>query len=551
MADAHSQRMRDSLRTHRPLSDSALLQAASSLNRGLHRWDAVIVGSGFGGAMVAHRLIEAGAKVLMIERGDWVERGESAWRPDGSLEMTEHYSRESEYRCLSGGHGPRIGGYSCVGGPSVFYGCVAFRFREQDFVGDSDIIADSQAAWPFRYSDLEPYYGDAERLLSIAGDDRHDPTAPTRSSPYPQPPAAWSALSSRLADGARSLGLSPFSLPLAQNHVASENRSTCVACRNCDSFACAIEAKNDVDSMMIKPLLRRGLTLWPRTVAVRFEHAGRRITKLQVFCKDNGEALSVEADLFIVAAGALGTPHLILSSKLDEVCPAGSIIGKYLIRHNNAMVFGVFPSAPDKEYRFHKQVAIHDYYFGDKSAPDAKGLSKLGGVQQVMTPPHDLVRAHLPLGTKSVLGAFTENLTGLLCIAEDQPQRDNGVFVDFSVRDIFGLPQLVVQHRYTNRDKRALAVLARRAKRVLRKTGAWFSYTHQVRTFSHVLGTVRMGIDPQTSPLDENGKMRGIDNLWVADGSALPLSAGVNPSLTISANALRIADSIVSEMSRG
>ena len=57
-------------------------------------WDCVIVGSGFGGAMVAHRLVAAGARVLMIERGDWVARGDAAWRPEASLDLTPHYSRE-------------------------------------------------------------------------------------------------------------------------------------------------------------------------------------------------------------------------------------------------------------------------------------------------------------------------------------------------------------------------------------------------------------------------------------------------------------------------
>ena len=145
------------------------------------KWDAVIVGSGFGGAMVAHGLVEAGARVLMIERGDWVPRGEAAWKPEASLELTPKLREGHPVSLRCGGHGTVIGGYACVGGPSVYYGCVAFRFREQDFVGDPDVVADSGAAWPFRYDEIEPYYAEAERLLGIAGDDTGDPTAPRRS----------------------------------------------------------------------------------------------------------------------------------------------------------------------------------------------------------------------------------------------------------------------------------------------------------------------------------------------------------------------------------
>jgi choline dehydrogenase-like flavoprotein len=506
-------------------------------------WDAVIIGSGFGGAMAAHRLVERGATVLMLERGDWVPRGEAAWLPDASLELTPSYAKDIPYRCLRGGHAPVIGAYTCVGGPSVYYGCVSFRFREQDFVGDPDVVADSGAAWPFRYDDIEPYYGEAERLLGVAGDDAGDPTAPRRSGRFPFAPAELAPISMRFASTAVEMGLSPFHLPLAINHTASDARKACIACRTCDTYACAIEAKNDVATMMIHPLQQRGMTLWTNTVAIRFETERRTIRRLHVERRDTGEKIVIEAKLFVLAAGALGSAHLVFASKLDELSPARGAIGGYLMRHDNAMVFGVFPQRPDPTRRFHKQLALHDWYFGDPSDHDGHHLTKLGGVQQVMTPPKELVRAHLPLGTRTVLGAFTEQLTGLLCIAEDQPRAANHVRADWGARDRYGLPELVIDTAYTQRDELAVSVLARRAREILAKMGAVFSYTHRVKTFSHAVGTLRMGMDPETSPLDGDCKFRGVDNLWITDASALPMSAGVNPSLTIAANALRAAQS--------
>lgn len=500
-------------------------------------WDAVVIGSGFGGAMVAHRLVEAGAKVLMIERGDWVPRGDAAWQPEASLELTDSYAKDIPYRCDQNGHGPIIGGYACVGGPSVYYGCVAFRFREGDFVGDPDVVADSRAAWPFTYDDIEPYYTEAERLLGIAGDDSADPTAPRRSAPYPFPPAPLAPISEHVAAQAQALGLSPFHLPLAINHAAA-GRNACISCRTCDTYACAIEAKNDVATMMIAPLVARGMTLQTKTVALGFERAGARVTKLRVF--QAGEVKTIEAARYILAAGALGSPHLLLASGFEH--PA---LGRYLLRHDNAMVFGFYPRRPDPERRFHKQIAINDYYFGDPGSDDVPDLTKLGGIQQMMTPPKELVRAHLPRGTKTVIGALTEQLTGLLCIAEDQPRRENGVRVDWDVRDVYGLPQLVIDYANSERDRRANTALVRRARRILEATGALFSHVHHVKTFSHAAGTVRMGPD-DASPLDADCRLRGTENLWVTDGSALPMSAGVNPSLTIAANALRVAKAIAS-----
>lgn len=513
------------------------------------KWDAVIIGSGFGGAMAAERLVASGARVLMIERGDWVPRGERAWQPDASLELTESYAKDIPYRCESGGHAPVIGGYACVGGPSVYYGCVALRFRERDFEGDADVIADSAAAWPYRYDELEPYYSEAERLLGVCGDDETDPTAPRRSSPYPSPPAPLAPVSQRVAEVAARAGLSPFHLPLAINHGAAAGRNACTACRTCDTFACAIEAKNDVATMMITPLVARGMALWTRTVAVRLEVEDGRVRALHLVRRHGDSVVHdrvvVEAEQFVLAAGALGSPHLVLASRLDEISPARAAIGRYLMRHDNAMIFGFFPERPDPQRRFHKQLGFHDWYFGDHESPVAPELTKLGGVQQIMTPPKELVRAHLPRGTKALLGALTEQLTGLLCIAEDQPRRDNGVGVDWDVRDAYGLPQLVIRHAYSERDRRASNSLVARAKQLLEGAGALFAHTHRVKTFSHAVGTMRMGRDAVTSPLDEHCRFRGVDNLWVTDGSALPMSAGVNPSLTIAANALRAGDAMV------
>jgi choline dehydrogenase-like flavoprotein len=98
-----------------------------------------------------------------------------------------------------------------------------------------------------------------------------------------------------------------------------------------------------------------------------------------------------------------------------------------------------------------------------------------------------------------------------------------------------------VSHRYSSRDIAASRRLMEAARAVLRRAGAWACYQHQIRTFSHAVGTVRMGRDPRTSALDEFGGFRGIDNLVVLDGSFMPRSGGVNPSLTIAANALRSA----------
>jgi choline dehydrogenase-like flavoprotein len=106
------------------------------------------------------------------------------------------------------------------------------------------------------------------------------------------------------------------------------------------------------------------------------------------------------------------------------------------------------------------------------------------------------------------------------------------------------MPQLTIEHRYSARDLLARRALVRKSQAILRRAGARLTYVHDIKTFSHAVGTVRFGTDPETSVLDPYCALRGAPNVYVVDGSFMPTSAGVNPSLTISANALRVGEKI-------
>ena len=511
------------------------------------RYDAIVVGSGFGGAMSARVLVEAGWSVLMVERGDWVARGPQNWSPDAVGQLTSHYSNETPYRVLHPSGVTQAGAFHCVGGPSVFYGGVALRFRSEDFEEDPEISGNSGARWPWTYADLEPYYAEAERILGVAGDAGVDPTEPPRTAPYPQEPRQLAPVSGRIERAARDLGHRPFRLPLAINQKTSFGRSPCIACGTCDGFACAVSAKNDLATVVIGPLIRRGLQLRVNAVATRLNVEQGRVTGVVVTDHDTGATTLYHAEAVILAAGALATPHLLLASGLPRFNPGGHVVGRYLMRHYNKIVFGIFPELPNPGGGFHKQLAIHDFYFGDPSLQRPRG--KLGGIQQLATPPAGLVRAQLPPIIGSVCARWVNHLTGLLTIAEDQPQYQNRVFIDSRSHDRHGLPRLQVDHRYSERDLAAGHALVTRASAILRRAGAWALYRHRIDTFSHAVGTVRIGADPRNSALDANCRFRGVDNLYVVDGSAMATSAAVNPSLTIAANALRAAHLLVGHSS--
>jgi choline dehydrogenase-like flavoprotein len=507
-----------------------------------NHFDAIIVGSGFGGALAAWPLVRAGMRVLMLERGSWVARGPDNWDPRAVGLVGPYYSKESAYAVDAGARRYEAGSWHCVGGQSVFYGGASLRYRVADFEHTPEIAGNSGAEWPLRYDDMAPFYARVERLLGVAGEAGFDPCEPPRNTPYVQRPTPLSDSARRIGDAARGLGLKPFRLPLAISYdPRDEDAGACTGCGTCDGYACAVGAKNDVATGIIPDLLQRGLKLKANTVVVRLIRDGDRIVSVHCVDRTTGVFTHYSADVIILAAGTLATPHLLLASNLERVNPASETVGRYLLRHRNAVVIGVFRKPPNAMGLFDKQLAFHDFYFGhpDGGAPSGK----LGGIQQ-LTPPVDLVRAYLPAPLRFPAGIVVARSSGLLVLAEDQPQFTNRVVIEPRAVGRFGLPRLHIHHRYSERDEAAAAVLIREARRILKAAGALVTLIKPIETFSHAVGTVRMGIDERTSPLDGDGRYRGLANLYVTDGSALPTSAAVNPSLTIAANALRVGTRI-------
>ncbi len=494
--------------------------------------------------MAAHALVRTGRRVLLLERGDWVERGPENWGSAGLGDETRHFTREPGYRVRNGKRRTTTAGtFHCVGGPSVFYGGVSIRFRPEDFEADSAIAPPPLSRWPIDYAELEPYYAEAERIIGVAGAAGEDPLEPPRSGGYPDRVPPLARVAERIADAAGALGYQPFRLPLAINFGGVASRPDCIRCDTCDGFPCAIRSKNDLAVGVLAPLVQRGLDLRPRTAAARLLARRGRVEAVAAVDIATGERLLFRAPLVVLAAGALATPHLILASALQARNPGGHVVGRYLMRHCNGSVYGLFTRLPGAD-EFHKQIGINDLYFG--ADEDGAPAGKLGNLQQVSTPAPAYAAGKLPSWIGAPVGGLLRHLTGLLAIAEDEPRASNFVALEGG-RDRLGLPRATIHHRYSRRDLAARRVLMRAARRILRTAGARLCYRHEIDTFSHACGTVRAGDDPRYSALDRFGRFRGMDNLYVVDGSFLPRSAGLNPSLTIAANALRIGHHLAGE----
>ena len=172
------------------------------------RADVVIIGSGMGGGTTACALARRGVDVLVLERGGRLPREPQNWSPEAVF-VERRYKPAERWLDGAGGTFPP-GVHYVVGGNTKVYGASLPRFREHDF-GAVEHHEGISPAWPFRYTDLEPYYGEAERMYRVHGTTGDDPTAPPRSTPFPYPAVEHEPYIADLAERLRAQGVHPSS----------------------------------------------------------------------------------------------------------------------------------------------------------------------------------------------------------------------------------------------------------------------------------------------------------------------------------------------------
>jgi choline dehydrogenase-like flavoprotein len=548
-------------------------------------YDAIVIGTGAGGGTLALHLAQ--------EKLNW---------DTSAVFLDNRYHTKETWQDKDGKPLHPQQAYF-VGGQTKVYGAAMFRMRAEDF-GVIHHKGGISPAWPITYADMEPFYCRAERLFHVHGDlgsappvpggygSSFDPTEPFHSAKYPYPAFSNEPRMQTIEDDVRKLGIHTFPIPLGLKlNQADPLASKCVRCDTCDGYPCLVHAKSDADINCIRQIMHlSNVTLMTNSRVTRLltNSSGTAVTAVEVIhsgadaASKEGNPATYRAGFFAVCAGAINSAVILLASANDQhptgLANRSDQVGRNFMYHQADALLALGPEGNEDSYT--KTWGTNDFYFKDS---DPAYPFPLGQVQPVGSFHYEMMKGDAPPLTPGfVLETMKQHAVPWWLTTEDLPDPDNRVTLHnatpLSVED--AQPGLAgphpagdtgrtneservsdsgpgrIQLSYTPNNVESFNRLKDRWVDVLKQAGhattsvplhAYFKKRIPLEGVGHQNGTCRMGTDPVTSVLDPQCKAHDLDNLYVVDASCFVSASAVNPSLTIIANAIRVADHLLAE----
>ncbi|MGH8495140.1 MAG: GMC family oxidoreductase [Gammaproteobacteria bacterium] len=539
--------------------------------------DFVIVGSGAAGGILAKELSTAGFDVVVLEQGPYLQSSDFTHDELGTIfnqEITGGWKKkfpqtfrktEQDEAVVQDFPPPAI--YArAVGGSSVHFTANFWRFHESDFKERSllgPIDGTGFADWPISYEELEPYYTKVDWEIGVSG--APGPFDPPRSKPYPVPPLPVKSGGVLLERGARKLGLHAQPAPMAILSRPHNGRAPCIHCGFCMGFGCEVGAKSSTLVSMIPIAEASGhCEIRAECTVHRLEtDTEGRISEVVYHGRDGVEH-SQKTRAAIVSANGAETPRLLLLSASNRfpqgLANSSGKVGKYLMFNHGSVAYGLFEH-PLNEYKSVQVTRIiHDFYEADPK----RGFYGGGGIDErpfLGSTPIFFALAGLPRDApswgaeyKRMLREYFDRNVVFHNPSTSLALETNSISLDPKVEDVTGRAALRVTYRDHPDDIAMAKFLQDRALELLDAADAqrtWFDPVGEQNITAHLLGTCRMGDDPDTSVVDRYHRAHDVPNLFVCDGSSFVTSGRGQPTMTIQALAFRAADHIKAFAKRG
>ena len=543
-------------------------------------YDVLIIGSGAGGGGLALRLSQAGAKVLVLEKGPRHSASDfpqdeisnfrrNFWVPDIELEphMVQRAGASGAFRSTLGWAA------ICLGGGTTHMGAYLYRFHPDDFrlrsrLGPYAEIVD----WPYTYEELEPFYVEAEWELGVSGVNEPPEIGIPRSRALPLPPLEAHPMAFELDRVCQQLGLHPYDTPRSINSRAYSGRPPCSYCPQCAGFGCRTDARGTSAALIRRAEATGNCKVVTHANVVEITSWANGLAKGCRYLDAEGHEHQEQARIVCVCCSSVESARLLLVSKSplfpDGLGNSNGLVGRWLQFHVAARGEARFGLGPHNRALWQDEMpflgrSILDHYF---LPADVTRFAK-GGILRFDLPQRGVAIAsaqRLALSGSRVL--WGESLRSRLreCFLTSRriefetfqdyiPNRTTFMDLDPTTRDCYGTPVARIHLDPDPHHEVASKWLQDRALDILDRMGADElipGVRGEILPFL-VLGTCRAGHDPSSSVLDPYCRSHEVPNLFVVDGSFMPTSGGAAPTLTILANAFRVAAHMASEAKSG
>jgi choline dehydrogenase-like flavoprotein len=508
----------------------------------------VIVGSGAGGGVLANELAQKGVKVVSIEAGgrylpeDYIN---DEWASFQQLAWTDMRTTSGDWRVARDFANLPTWIVKAVGGTSIHWAGASLRFQDHEWKGKTTYGPVSGANlldWPIDTAEMDPWYTKAEHKLGVTRTEDRAGLPPSNNYKV-------------FEAGAKAIGYKDVHTGrMAINSAEYDGRSACQQTGFCFQ-GCKWGAKwSTAYTDIPRGEATNNLEVRDRCFAVKIEHDDKGKVTGVVYIDADGKQQIQKARVVSVACNTIESPRLLLNSASsmfpDGLANSSGQVGRNYMRHTTGSVYAVF----DKPVSMWRGTVMAGYIGDERHHDPSRGF--VGGFEfETLSLGLPFTAAFLDPGAwgrefTSALDSY-QNMAGLWIVGEDMPRETNRVTLNTDVKDANGLPVPNVHFDDHPNDNAMRDYAYKKGEEMYRAVGATRVFPTPPYPSTHNLGTNRMSEKPQDGVVNKWGQSHDVANLFVSDGSQFTTGGAENPTLTIVALAIRQADHIASELSKG